>query len=328
MSSFYIPLLLPLLVSLSTSMASTPAPSTLPQVDFSRMGNVGLGGSFSGLDWWSGSTSANPSLPFSTDGDTVFVKSDSGAYKTLGSTNPGGEVNSVCWSNSTGGNGTLYIGGRFSSISGTTSANIIAYSLSSSSFQAVSPGLSGPVNDLYCDNTHGDVWVGGSFNAPSGSGGNIGRWSIASSSWAAVDFGGLNGPVESISSNGNSIYFAGAFSTTYLSNSTANTTSINITSIPSAPNGTSTTGNSGYFTPATLPPISSASGNLTVNVGPSTSQSKYSDPNVLLCPGSGAWLARDGSIANVDLLGYNFWRATGVRVSNALVEGRGTKMFW
>lgn len=267
-------------------------------------------------------------MPFSTDGDTIFVRYEDGSYHPLGNTQAGGTVNALCWSNATDTKGTLYIGGQFSSVSGTSSSNIIAYSLSTSTFKAVSPGLSGPVNDLYCDNARGQVWVGGVFNAPVGTGGNVGLWSTASSSWTAVDFGGLNGPVESVSpsSSGDSIYFVGAFTTTYITNSTSNST--NITSIPSAPNGTTTTGKSGYFTPATLPPISSASGNLTVSVGPSTTQSQYSNPDVLLCPGEGIWLARDNSVANVDLLGYNFWRATGVRVKNGLVEGRGTKTFW
>jgi hypothetical protein len=78
----------------------------------------------------------------------------------------------------------------------------------------------------------------------------------------------------------------------------------------------------------TLPPVSSASGNLTVSVGPTTDQKEYSDPNVLLCPGEGVWLARDNSVANVDLLGYNFWRASGIRVKNGLIQGRGTTHFW
>jgi hypothetical protein len=82
------------------------------------------------------------------------------------------------------------------------------------------------------------------------------------------------------------------------------------------------------LTPVTLPPVSSASGNLTVSVGPTTDQEKYADPNVLLCPGEGVWMARDNSVANVDLLSYNFWRASGIRVKNGLVQGRGVTHFW
>jgi hypothetical protein len=234
-------------------------------------------------------------------------------------------INALCWANSTS-NGTLYIGGSFSSLGGTTSSNIVAYD---TAFRAIS-GLSGPVHALYCDNANSQVWVGGEFSAPTGSGGNVALWSTSSSSWSTVDFGGLNGPVDDIvpSANGSSLYFAGAFTTTFLSNTSSTMNATNITSVQSAPANTSTTGHSGYLTPVTLPSVSSASGNLTITAGPSTSQSQYSDPEVLLCPGEGIWMAQEGTVSDVDVLGYNFWRATGIRVTNGLVDGRGATSFW
>ncbi|EIW73555.1 hypothetical protein TREMEDRAFT_42413 [Tremella mesenterica DSM 1558] len=321
------------LLSLPLAMAATSAPSTLPQVDFSRMGTVGLSGAFDGLDWWSSSSpfasssSSSSSISFSTTGDTLFTTSSDGTYQPLGSTNPGGVINAVCWANSSS-NGTLYIGGSFTSISSTTSANIITYDLSSSSFHIISPGLSGPVQSLYCDNAHGQVWVGGEFTGPSGGGNNVALWSTGSSTWTAVPFQGLNGAVESIqpSANGSSIYFGGAFTTTFQSNTTTNSTT-NTTSIQSAPNGTWTTGNSGYLTPVTMPAVSSSAGGLTITAGPSTDQSQYSDPTVLLCPGSGTWLAQDNTISNVDVLGNSYWRASGVRLTNALIQNRGATGF-
>jgi hypothetical protein len=325
-----------LAVGIQAAMGATPAPSSLPQVDFSKMGSVGLGGTFAGLDWWteespfSSSGSSSSSSSFSSEGGTIFYRDSQGQYRAIGSTNGGGQVDALCWAGGDGSNGTLYIGGSFTSVGGQQSANLISYDVSSGAFTPISPGLSGAVNSLYCDNSRNQVWVGGSFDAPAGEdGGNVGLWSTASSSWTTIDFGGLNGAVEQISpsADGNSLYFAGDFSTSFISNSTTNST-MNITSVQSAPNGTSTTGRSGYLTPVTLPPVSSASGNLTVSVGPTTTQDKYSDPNVLLCPGEGVWLARDNSVANVDLLSYNFWRASGIRVKNGLVEGRGTTHFW
>ncbi|ORY24305.1 hypothetical protein BCR39DRAFT_326154 [Naematelia encephala] len=329
--SISIPFLFTLLSPyLMPTMASTPAPSSIPQVDFSRMGSVGLGGSFSGLDWWSSSSpfaSSSTSATFSTDGDTVFVRQANGSYAVLGSTNSGGTINALCWSNSSASdssNGTLYIGGSFSSIGSTSSSNIVACSLSDNTFQSLSDGVSGPVNTLYCDNTNSEVWVGGSFN----SSGNLALWSIASSAWTEIPFGGLNGPVEDISSNGSSIYFSGAFTTSYLSNSSSlvNTTS-NFTSAQSAPSNTSTVGHSGYLTPVTMPSISSSAGNLTITAGPSTNQKQYSDADVLLCPGRGTWLAENNTVAQVDVKGYNYWIATGARVANAHVEGRGATAF-
>lgn len=311
-------LLLTILSPFILSAMADSAPSTLPQVDFSRMGSVGLGGSFFGLDWYSPSSSSTP--PFSSDGDTVFVRSSDGRHRPLGSTNPGGLVNALCWSSSSDANGTLYIGGSFTSLSSVTSSNIVAYSLSSSTFHAV-PGVSGPVNTLYCDNARDQVWVGGSFAAPSE---HVALWSTGSSSWAPVPFGGLNGPVETISSNGSSVLFGGHFT---INNSSKNTSG-NITSVPSAPENTSTIGNSGYLTPVSLPSSSSNYGNLTISAGPGTSQQQYSDPDVLLCPGEGVWLAQDETVSNVDVLSYAWVRATGARVSNGLVEGRGATTFW
>lgn len=180
--------------------------------------------------------------------------------------------------------------------------------------------------------------MGGSFSPPAGSGGNVAIWSTSSSAWSPVEFGGLNGPVETIapSPNGSNLYFGGHFTTSFVSNSSSllnstsssNSTLGNITSVPSAPPNTSTTGNSGYLTPVTLPSSSSASGNITVTAGPSTSQSQYSDPNVLLCPGKGVWLAQDKTISNVDVMSYNRVKATGARVANGLVKGRGATSFW
>ena len=326
-------------------MASTPAPSNLPQVDFSRMGSVGFGGSFVGLDWWSddspfasSSTSSNSSSTpsFSANGDTLFLRASNGSYKPLGTTNSGGSVSTLCWSNATDStNGTLYIGGSFSSISGTDATNIASYSIASSTISSLSSGLSGHVEALYCDNPRGQVWVGGSFSAPSGSGANVALWKPSSSSWSAVPFGGLNGAVTTIdpSANGSSIYFGGHFTTAFASNTSqainSTTTAGNITSVPSAPNNTATTGNSGYLTPVTLPytGYSDPNDQISITASSTTDQRLYSDPHVLVCPGEGIWLAQDDTMSNVDIVGVNYVRATGARVVNGLVDGRGATSF-
>jgi hypothetical protein len=179
---------------------------------------------------------------------------------------------------------------------------------------------------LYCDNANGQVWAGGSFEAPVGSGGNVALWSTASSAWQTVAFGGLNGPVDTISasSSGASLYFGGRFSTTFSSSNSSNSS---LTSHPSAPSNVTTTGNSGYLTPVTLPSTSAIKDNLTIVAGPSTPQSQYSDPNVLLCPGTGTYLGEDNSVVKVDIEGFSFLQALGARVSNAHVDGRATTGF-
>ena len=331
--------LLALLPFLALAMGSTQAPASLPQVDFSRMGTVGLGGSFSGLDWWSNSSpfasaSSSSSTSFSTDAETLFVRLENGSYQPLGNTNAGGTISSLCWSNATDTNGTLYIGGAFDSIGGETANNIASYSLASSTFASLSSGLSGAVETLYCDNENKQIWAGGQFAAPSGSGGNVGVWDPETSAWTSVPFGGLNGRVSIIesSADGKSLYFGGHFTTSFASNSsvtTNSTTTGNITSVESAPDGTSTTGNSGYLTPVNIPYSANQNPNVQIEISASssTSQTNYRDPHVLICPGEAAWLAADNTPTTINIIGINWMRANGVRLVNELVQGRGTETF-
>lgn len=298
-----------LAVALAPLVGASPAPSNLPPVDFARMGTVGIGGSFAGLDWWQPQNAS--SMRFSREGDTVFVREADGDYRPLGATNPGGRVRAVCEVD-----GRIYAAGTFTSMGGENANNIASYS--SSSWSALGEGVAGSVNALYCSG--GEVWVGGEFSGP-GNRSNVALWT---GSWQSVPFGGLNGAVTFISSSDDGLFFGGSFSTLYAS--TSNST--NYTSVPSAPSNTSTTGNSGFLTPVTLPGASSASGELVITAGPTTADSRYSDPRVMLCPGEGTWLAREGQVSDITLLGYNFWRATGARVTNGLVNGRGTTTFW
>ena len=322
-----------LLPILSTAMASSSAPSDLPQVDFSKMGAVGLGGSFQGLDFWSSSSpfasSSNSSSssrpPFSSNGDTLFLQSSDGSYTPLGNTNAGGTITTLCLANSTSGNGTIYLGGSFSSLSGVPAANIASFSLSTNTFSALSSGLSGTVQALYCDNANSEVWAGGLFSS------HVAVWSTSSSTWGTLPFSNLNGPVTTISasSNGSSLYFGGNFTTAFASNSSANATYGNITSVPSVNSSVATVGHSGFLTPLTIPytEYSDPDYQISVTGSPGTSQSLYRDPNVLLCPGEGIWLAQDNSAGTINVVGYNFLIAQGIRLVNGLIEGRGTKSF-
>lgn len=332
--SLVLPLVLPVLSSIPMASAGTPAPADLPPVDFTKMGTVSLGGSFAGLDWWSSdnpfaSPSSSSSSPrFSAEGDTVLVRDKDGSYRPIGATSAGGIVKAVCWMDGKdGGNGTVFAAGAFGAVGGKDAQNVAAYSLQNGQWNSMGSGIRGTVGALYCDGENDQVWLGGNFTSPTGNGTNVALWSTSSSAFTTVPFTGLNGAVSTISSSSSGLYFGGSFSTTFSSSTSTNLTT-NYTSAPSAPPNTSTTGNSGYLTPVTLPGASSAAGELTITAGPSTEDGRYNNARVLLCPGEGTWLAREGQISEVVLLGYNFWRATGARVSNGLAEGRGTKTFW
>ena len=299
--------------------------SNLPSVDFSRMGSVGLGGSFQGLDFWStsspfASSSNSSAVSFSTNSDTLFLRSQDGSYQPLGNTNQGGSIASICLDDN-----TIYIGGDFSSLAGTSASNIASYSLSSNSFSSLGGGVKGPVSTVYCDSSHDQVWVGGDFTD------NVALWSTSSSAWTDVPFKELNGPVTTISASSNDslLFFGGNFTTSFASNSSTNATLGNITSHPAAPSSVSTVGHSGYLTPLTYPFTGYIDpyNQISINAFPGTTQHLYSDPNVLLCPGEAIWLAQDNTPAEVDVVGYNYLRATGARLVNGLVQGRGTTSF-
>jgi hypothetical protein len=322
-----------LVLGLTVVHAATTAPASMPQVDFSKMGTVGLGGSYDGLDFWMPDSGAQ----FSTLSDTLFSQGSDGQVMALGHADDGGTVRAVCWD----GAQRLYVAGAFSSFNATSSPNVVQYDLQSGTFSALAEGLDGPVRALYCDGGNGQVWAGGQFTRPIGASdndykGGVAIWSTATSSWAPAPFQGLNGTVESISpsSNGSSVYFAGAFTTTFQSNTsslfntsltTNSTNSTRFEAISAAPAGTTVSGLSGYLTPLSL-------NNATITASPASSRAGYNDATALLCPGGSdgsgnTWLARDGSEAKINVLAYKSLKATGIRLGNTFVEGRGTTSF-
>ncbi|BEI83040.1 hypothetical protein CcaverHIS002_0309080 [Cutaneotrichosporon cavernicola] len=309
--------------------ASTPAPNDLPSVNFSKMGRVVFGGEFAGLDWF---TSQSPFavraadngtiVSYSATADTLVMRADDGTVTPIGATNDGGRISSMCWSN----DGILYVGGEFNQFGGINANSVVSYSPSQAKFSAMGTGIAGPVETLYCDDADHDVWAGGFFSAPE-SLGNVGRWSTETSAWAAVPFGGLNGRVRAISSSldGGSLYFGGEFTTQFADNS--NTTARTMASVSIAPPNTITTGDSGYLVPVTIPAAASEFGGLHINAAPATNQDQYNNADSIVCPNTGPWLARDASVATVNILGYSYLTGSGIRMSNGLVGGRGTTSF-
>lgn len=260
------------------------------------------------------------------------MRNADGSFTPLGATNTGGSINAICWassaassSDSSANNGTLYIGGSFTSVGSTSSSNVIAYDISQGKFVAMT-GLSGPVESLYCDDSHSEVWAGGVFSAPAGSGANVAVWSTETYAWTAVPFGGLNAAVESISASadGNSLYFAGQFTTQFADSGTVSTVAAfrNLASVSLAPTDTVTTGNSGYFAPYTF-----TQGGVAISASPTTSQASYDSADVLLCSGAGTWFAGDDTTSEINLIAQSYLSATGVRIANGQVDGRATTGF-
>lgn len=304
--------------------ASNVVLAALPRLDFNRMGMVGLVGSFAGFDIFQ-----NSSFSFDPSTSTILSRAVDGTLSPIASTNSGGRVAAGCAIGD-----TFFLGGFFSSIGNTTMSNIASYTPSSDTFTSLVGGLDGEVDAMYCDQSGGNVWVGGAFHAPittsgsSGFKGSVAVYNMKGNSWAPPPFGGLAGAagkVQSISPNpdASSLYFAGSFLTAFQTN------------VP-LPNGTNNP-NVPFSIGATpfsssLVPIPLTSAGTQIDASPSNPRPEFSNISNVLCPagadGPGnTWLAQDGSTAQITVLTFQFSTASGLRLGNTFVEGRGTTAF-
>jgi hypothetical protein len=303
----------PLLLLLCPSLAL----AALPQVDFDRMGKVGLAGAFAGLDLFQNSSSSS-SLQFDPSTSTLLSRNNNGSLTRIASTNSGGSILAGC---ALGDN--YYVAGSFSSIGGTSANNIASYDSSTNSFSAL--GTSGPdgeVNAVFCDSTQKNVWIGGRFTSPSSA---VAVWNTQSNSWTAPPFGGLTGgdaEVLSITANASqsSLLFAGSFITTFGNGSRV----LNDTN-PNVPFSAGATPFSSSLVPV---PLSDAQ----IQALPSSTQDGFSNINSILCPagadGPGnSWFAQDGSKAVITVRKFSYLSANGIRIGNTFQQGRSTTGF-
>lgn len=349
-------------------VAAAESTSSLPEVDYGKLGSVALGGSFTGLDFYD--VSSQPAnITYSVSASTLVARNSSSSSSSISSsssltplvqTEEGGRILALCWldtgSGGGGSLGTLFVGGEFASLGGVQSRNFASVDALTGQVSSLGQGgVEGVVEALYCDGD-GDggegesgavVWLGGAVTSPVGSstsssqyGRGVIRYSPSSSSFSPAPFVGFSsGSVSSItpSPSGASLLFTGDFVVRYLSmSSTTNSTT----------NSTTTT-TTGGFSPTGLPlsnvtitspgatafssslsPIPLLGPDVLVDAGPTTTLSGFQDPNVLFCPSQGqAWLARDVSIAQINLILYREIVGSGLRLGNALVNGRGTTTF-
>lgn len=178
--------------------------AALPQVDFDRMGRVGVAGAFSGFDLFD-----NSSISYDPQTATLFTRSSDGALTRLDATNNGGRIIAGCALGD-----VYYFAGLFSSIGSVPASNIASYKSSDNTFSALpSGGPNGEVDALYCDNDGNKVWVGGNFTSP---GSAVAVYDAKANSWGQAPFVGVTGAaarVHSITANSSlsSLFFAGSF---------------------------------------------------------------------------------------------------------------------
>jgi hypothetical protein len=293
------------------------ATGSLPQVDFDRMGKVGLAGAFAGLDLFNNSTS----ITYDPSTSTLLSRTSEGALSFLGSTDSGGRISAGCALDN-----LFYFAGAFSSINGTSANNIASYAQSSGAFAALgSNGPNGEINAVYCDEKDNKVWVGGKFTSP---GSLVAVWDTKAVSWSKAPFGGLSGAgaeVLSITSNSSasSIFLAGSFIASFQGNGTA----LNTTNNPNVPFSSGATPFSSSLVPIPLQAVE-----ILIDASPSSADAQFSNIENILCPagpdGPGnTWLAADGNTAVINVRTFTSLNANGIRLGNTFQSGHGTTAF-
>ena len=300
-------LILPLLLVLSANAA-------IPQVDFDRMGKVGLAGAFAGLDLFT-----NSSVSFDPTTSTLFSRASDGSLTHLASTDPGGSILAGCALNN-----VFYLAGNFTSINGVSASKIASYTPSSGAFSALgSGGPNGQINALFCDAKDNKIWVGGIFSSP---GSSIAIYDTKANSWSGAPFAGISGAqaeVTSITTNASdaSLFFAGSFITSF---GNANSV-LNGTNNPNVPFSAGASPFSSSLVPIPLE-------NAQVIGSPSSSETGFSDIHNILCPsgsdGSGnSWFAADASTPLITVRSFSFISASGIRLGNTFQPNHGTTGF-
>src|SRR5271154_4750926 len=197
-----------LLLSLPLSLldlvfAQSPlTPISLPSIDLSSFGTVGLAGDFAGISLYQ-FTGQNPTSQQGT-GDGVYIQLPNGALGLLGRAT--GTVSSLCALDS-----GLFVGGNFSSINGVNASNIAAWNFTFLEFEKLNDmDILVSVVALYCDRTGNQVYVGGDFQ--SGGSNNAIVWNASAGHWLDLPFGGFDGPINTIQqSDSGTILFGGTF---------------------------------------------------------------------------------------------------------------------
>ena len=306
LQSFFHPLL--------TLILSVHVVAAFPQVDFERMGSVGLAGAFAGLGLFQ-----NSSLSFDPTSSTLLSRSSDGFLTRVASTNSGGKILAGCTLGD-----TFYLTGSFNSINGVPATNIASYTPASTTFASLgSKSPNGQINAIFCDSKQKQIWVGGSFSSP---GGSVAIYNPSNNSWSSPPFSGVFGlqaKVTSITTNSSdaSLFFAGSFFTSF-GNSDAD---LNGTNNPNVPFSVGASPFSSALVPIPLQ-------NAQVDGSPSSTETGFDDISNVLCPagpdGSGnSWFASDNSTPLITIRTFSVFSANGVRLGNTFQADHGTTAF-
>jgi len=298
---------------LSLSLFFHGSSATVPQVDFDRMGKVGLAGAFAGLDLFS-----NTTVSFDPTSSTLLSRASDGSLTRLASTNSGGSILAGCPLND-----VFFLAGEFSSIDGNPISNIASFNPSTNTFAGLgSGGPNGKINALFCDDKDNKVWAGGLFSSP---GSSVAIYDPKANSWSAAPFKGVSGAqgeINSITTNSSdaSIFFAGSFVTSFGSNNVI----LNGTNNPNVPFSPGASPFSSSLVPVPLENADIAA--------PGASDPGFNDIHNILCPagpdGSGnSWFAADTATPKIIVRTGSFISSSGIRLGNTFQPNHGTTGF-
>ncbi|TKY86439.1 hypothetical protein EX895_004588 [Sporisorium graminicola] len=311
-----------LLLSAAVPLASASI-ANFPSIDFDLLGAVSIAGSFAGIELWNQTgSSASPNATYDSAASSLLSRANNGSVTFISATEQGGSIRAICQMQSSP--NTVFVAGNFFSIGGTSVSNIASYNPASNTFDDMAGGLDGTVRTLFCDNDHQQLIVGGSFSGPVNAKtdrylGNVAQWDVAASAWSPVDFGGLDGTVNTITAGGNNslVRFGGSFDTRFASMGGPNGSS----------SGTNTSASSltAAFTPLSL-------GQVEFVGGPSSRDTGFDNPAQILCPqgpdGSGnSYLFEDGVDGRLTARAFRALNVRAIRLGNTFVDGRGTRTF-
>ncbi|KAJ2798080.1 hypothetical protein H4R20_004949, partial [Coemansia guatemalensis] len=274
-------------------------------------GSIGIVGAFNGV------SSFSPDSPGSAlslnSSMTSFVALSQNAVELLAAGSSTGDVAAACALYKRDGTfAKAYFGGTISMLNSTTLGYVFGVD-AAGNIDAMTGGVNGPVNALYCDDKTQLVYVGGNFtNTASGlttsvatmrslSTGGLAVYQASEGTWQALSFHGVDGPVFDFTKMKDNVYAVGAFS--------------------------ATVDNATYVALDTQPVDLSS---CTITGGNSAETAGFNDPHNIICTtgtesAGNTWLMRD-KLPGYYRIDFPFKTTPSLlRLMNTRYQGRGTK---
>lgn len=282
-------------LAITFTNAATFVPISQPSLDLSGLGRVGIAGDFNGISVYEfeGQTESSP---FSNGSQSLMSRLPNGIFTTLASSDA--QIQALCVHELSDGTiKGIFVGGNFTGLGNVPANGVALFNPSDGSVVALD-GLIGKVHALLCDKDTNTVYVGGDFSGSNSS--NAIAW-VDGKGWTDLPFDGFNGPVKTITASpNNTITFGGVF------------TSLGNSSIPIVKHAQT---------------VNLVSTNITAEQ--TTAAAPYNNPASIVCSDGtdSMWLLRDGQVGSWTADFKFGFKPTKLRLRNANLEGRGTKIF-